>query len=203
MPCCPEPKSPTDAGPVDGGPPPCPPVPCSADKIKQNLAACDGGTGAWAGAKGAIGKDPQVQIGPTSSGFGAETDTSTGTIIIKPTTDCCAATEFLLFELHNVEDTAKHTKIDADALSGKLSREEYAQAHERLEYDGVHRNLTAFDKCKSKWGCGPGAKSYFDPFRSAKDFNDFYKNYELPAHKDVYRNWWDSNCKAAYTRNHP
>jgi len=193
--------------PVDGGSPPCPPPPCPVEKIKKNLEACDGGTGAWAAAKKATGKEPQVQVAPTSSGFAAETEVSTGTITIKPTTDCCDATESLLFELHNLESSAKFNKIDADALKGNLSREEYTRATERVEYDGLKRSLTAFDKCKETWGAGPGAKSFAEAFKPAKDFDDYYNHYESKAHKDTYRTWWDNSAKAAYdkkhTRKHP
>lgn len=173
---------------------------CSVATIKGNLDACDGGTNAWANAKTAAGKDPTVQVKNTVSGFDAETSGST--ITIKPTTNCCDATESLLFELHNVESQATFDKIDADAAKGVYSREDYARAEEHVEYDGLKRSWETFDKCKAKWGCGAGAKSFADSFKSAKDFDDYYKNFLSNAHKDNYRNFWDKVYKAPYEAKH-
>lgn len=109
---------------------------CSVDTIKKNLDARDGGTNAWANAKNAAGKDPTVQVKKTQSGFEAETVESTITITIAPASNCCDATESLLFELHG-----------------------YARAEEHVEYDGLKRSWETFDKCK--WGCGAGALRKF------------------------------------------
>lgn len=177
-----------------------PPAPCPADKIKKNLDACDGGTGAWDAAKKSLGKDPTVEVKKTKSGFDAETDG--GTIRIAPTPNCCDATESLLFELHNVESSSKFTKIEADAAAGKLSREDYTRSNEHVEYDGLKRSWTVFDKCSKTWGCGPAAKSFADGFRKAKDFDDYYDHYLGKSHKDHYRKFWDKNYKAAYDKKH-
>jgi len=177
-----------------------PPPLCSVDKIKKNLATCDGGTNAWALAKKAAGKDPTVQIKKTESGFSAETHETT--ITIAPTTDCCDATESLLFELHNIESKPLSDKIDSDAAVGNYSREDYARACEHLEYDGLKRSWETFDKCSAKWGCGPGAKSFASGFRNAKDFDTYYDHFLGNDHKDVYRNFWDTKYKDVYDARH-
>jgi hypothetical protein len=173
--------------------------PCTAEHVKQNLAACDGGTHAWDNAKTAVGTEPTVQVKQTVAGFGAETSGST--ITIKPTTDCCDATESLLFELHNVESQSRFKQIAADAAEGKLSREEYTRANERVEYEGLQRNREVFAKCKSKWGCGAGSKSFADPF--AKNFDDHYNHTLSEAHKNHYRTFWDNNYKKIYDASQP
>ena len=172
-------------------------APCPADKIKKNLETCDGGTNAWANAKKAVGKDPTFQVKKTSSGFAAET--SGNNITISPDSDCCHATESLLFELHNVENQPRFKKIDSDATAGKYSREDYARANERVEYEGVKRSLETFDKCKDKWGgCGDGSRSFAEGSRTAKNFDDYYDHYLAKSHKDYYRGAWDKHYKAAY-----
>ena len=169
---------------------------CEVATIKKNLDACDGGTGAWAAAKKAAGKDPTVTVKKTQSKMAAETSGSD--ITIAPTENCCDATESLLFELHNVESQKKFNKIDADAATGAYDREGYTKAEEQIEYEGLKRSWETFDTCKKTWGCGAGAKSFADGFKSAKNFDDYYDHYLSKDHKDVYRGYWDKSYKAAY-----
>jgi len=169
---------------------------CPAETIKKNLDSCDGGTGAWDSAKKVAGKDPTVKVGKTQSKMDAETSGSE--ITIAPTSNCCDATESLLFELHNVESKPRFDKIEADAAKGSYSREDYTKAEEEVEYDGLKRSWESFDKCKKSWGCGAGAKSFADGFKKAKNFDDYYNHYLSKGHKDVYRGYWDSSYKAPY-----
>ena len=199
---CNSPSSGTNpSAPCHGGPSACPPAPCSAEKVKQNLAACDGGTGAWAGAKSVIGKDPQVRMAPTSSGFDAETDTTSGTVTIKPTTDCCDATASLFFELSNVRNTPAFNKVDADAAAGNLSREDYTIANEKIEYQGVLNLKKTFAACRKSWGCAPGATSGYEGV--SDDFDTYYRTQLAKSHKDHYRTGWDGSYKSAYEAKHP
>lgn len=173
---------------------------CPVATIKKNLDTCDGGTNAWANAKKAAGKEPTVKLGKTSSKFEAETSGSE--ITIRPTSNCCDATESLLFELHNVEDQKRFDKIDSDAANGVYSREDYTRAEERVEYDGLKRSWETFDKCKKTWGCGAGAKSFAAGFKKAKSFDDYYKHYLVNSHKNVYRGYWDRDYKKPYDAKH-
>ena len=189
----------TPAAPCDGGPSACPPAPCSAEKVKQNLAACDGGTGLWAGAKAAIGKDPQVQIGPVTPGFEAETNPTTGTITIKPTPDCCNASQSLFFELTNVRSIPAFNKLDSEAAAGNVSREDYAKKTAKIEYKGVILLRDTFATCRKAWGCAPGATTGYEGV--SNDFDTYY-NSQTTAYKDHYRTGWDSSYKSAYEAKH-
>jgi len=140
-------------------------------------------------------------MSPTSSGFAAETDTTSGTITIKPTTDCCDATASLLFELTNVSNTPAFDKIDADVAAGNLSREAYTMASEKVEYQATLKVKNAFAACKKSWGCAPGATSGYEGV--SDDFNTFYNTQLAKSHKDHYRNAWDQNYKSAYQAKHP
>jgi hypothetical protein len=173
---------------------------CTVDTVKNNLKACDGGTNAWDAAKNGAGAEPTVQVKKTKSGFAAET--SGTTITIAPTTNCCDATESLLFELHNVETTPDSAKIDDDAAKGNLSREDYTKGQEHIEYDGLKRSADVFKTCSKKWGCAAGAKSFASGFAKAKNFDDYYKNYLAKSHKDHYRKFWDKTYKAEYDKKH-
>lgn len=175
---------------------------CSADQMKKNLAACDGGTDAWKKAKKAAGKEPDLKVGTPSSGFKAESDSS-GSITVS-SQDCCLATQLLVHELTNVSHGPDFNKLDSDAAKGDVAREDYTKANEKLEYDGVMTTLKAFDACKSKWGCGPSAKAEWDGYRKAKDFNDYYDHYLVESHKEYYRKEvWDKSYKAAWDKKHP
>ncbi len=172
---------------------------CSADDIKKKLGECDGGTDAWNKAKKAAGKDPVLTVGPTTLGFKAESD-STGAITITPQ-DCCNAMQSMIMELTNVSHGPEFNKNDSDAANGDVAREDYTKTKEKLEYDGVMTTLTAFDACKSKWGCGPEAKAKFDGFRN-KTFDQYYDSVK-ESHKQAYRDYWDRKYKAAYDKKHP
>ncbi len=174
---------------------------CTAEQLNKNLDACSGGSDPRADAKKAIGKDPTVKVEATKSGFDAETDTSTGTIKIKPTSDCCDATASLLFELVNASNTPKFNKVDGDAAKGDLGREEYTKASEKIEYDASVRLRDTFKKCKKSWGCADGATSGFE--NVPDDFDKYYDNWLATSHKDYYRGAWDRNYKAAYQKKHP
>ena len=176
------------------------PANCTVDKIKKNLEACDGGTGAWAAAKKAAGADPTVAMKATTTGFDAETQGNN--ITIKPTADCCDATESLLFELHNVEVQPVRAKTTTSAEGGNLSREAYTKEMEHLEYDGLKRSWTTFPKCSKTWGCGPGVKSFAAGFSKAKSFDDYYNHQLANSHKNVYRHFWDSQYKDPYKKKH-
>jgi hypothetical protein len=39
--------------------------------------------------------------------------------------------------------------------------------------------------------------------KSAKDFDDYYKNYLGQNHKDYYGKLWDKDCKAAWDQKNP
>lgn len=169
---------------------------CSVATITGNLSTCDGGSHAWENAQKAAGKAPTVEVKKTASGFDAETSGST--ITIKPTSNCCDATESLLFELHNVESQTTFKKIDDDAAKGLYSREDYTRANEQVEYQGLKRSWETFAKCKKAWGCGAGAKSFADGFKKSKSFDDYYKHYLVNSHKNHYRKYWDSTYKGAY-----
>ena len=147
-------------------------------------------------AKKAIGKEPVIKVGPTRSGFDAETDTSTGTITIKPTADCCDAAVPCFFELNNVRNTTEFDKVDGQAAKGDLGREEYTIASEKIEYEGVIRLRDTFKKCKKAWACGDGATSGYESV--SDDFDTYYKTQLMNSHKNHYRNAWDADYKAAY-----
>ena len=174
---------------------------CTADQIKKNLDACDGGTDAWNKAKKAAGKDPVLTVGPTTSGFKAESDSS-GAVTITPQ-DCCNAMQSMIHELTNVSHGPEFNKLDSDGASGDIAREDYMKGNEKLEYDGVKMTLKAFDACKGKWGCGPEAKAKFDGYRKAKDVDDYFDHYVTDDHKKFYRDFWDKHYKDAYDKKHP
>jgi hypothetical protein len=166
----------------------------------QNMLACDGGTDVYAKAKKANGgKDPVIKRGTTSSGFDAETDTEKGVITINKNSDKCTSTESLIFELANLSRKADFDKVDKDAAAGKLSREEYIKASEKIEYENIKTTLKAVDKCKEKWGC---KNHSFDlaGHGMAKDFDDYYDNYLANSHKEHYGKIWDEDCKDAYEK---
>ena len=189
------------ANPSNGAVAKCPNDPCGKDAI-SNVTQCCGSEIFDEAKKANGGKDPKIVFGTPSSGFDAETDTSTGTITVNKKSDKCTATESVFFELANLSSKPNFDKIDADANAGNLSREEYAKANEEEEYNNVKKTHAAIDKCKEKWGC----KSHtfdLDGFRPAKDFDDYYKNYVADSHKNHYRTAWDSNYKKAYNAKHP
>ncbi|HRE53901.1 MAG TPA: hypothetical protein PLP22_03810 [Candidatus Competibacter sp.] len=179
----------------------CPDDPCGKDAISNVIKCC--GSEIFDEAKKANGdKDPEIVFGTPSSGFDAETNISTGKITVSSRSNKCTATESVFFELANLAGKSISQKIATDASAGDLSREDYAKAKEKKEYDNVKKTHAAIDKCKEKWGC----KSHtfdLDGFRPAKDFNDYYDNYLSESHKNHYRTAWDRKYKGAYDAKHP
>lgn len=201
------PCSPTPMGPGGSGKPvgPAASAGWTQDQIKANLDSCDGGTNAWANGKaGNGGKDPTIVEGSSVIGTGASVDHTTGVITIDPGKDLCQAKQYAVMELTNLGHTADFNKVRGpDCQSGTLSRDDFIRANEKLEYDGVHNVLTAFDACKAKWHCGDTATSVMDGFRGATDFDDYFNHYLAQNHKDYYGTMWDNSCKAAWDAKHP
>ena len=168
----------------------------SAGDLKKMLDRCDGGLGIWGKAKKA-NKDRDPQITPGRSSF---TDTLTGQITLDATVDKCQAIQHLIHELSNLASIAEVDKIDVAVTAGDLSRDEYIKRIEKIEYEiGVKNTLNAFDACKGKWLC---ATSIMEFARGAKDFDDYFKNLLLPAHKARYGKDWDDRFKKAYDKKH-
>lgn len=175
----------------------------TAKDIKSNLDTCDGGTNVWSKAKTANGgKDPVIQEGSSVIGSGASVDTDAGVITIDPGKSKCEATQYAVQELTNQSHKADFGPA-RDCGGGTMSREDYIRGNEKIEYDGVHNVNTAFQACKAKWGCADTATSVMDWAKSAKDFDDYYKNYLGQNHKDYYGNLWDKDCKAAWDKKNP
>ena len=168
----------------------------TAADLKKMLDRCDGGLGIWAKAKKA-NKDKDPQITPGRSSF---TDTLTGQITLDAAVDKCQAIQHLIHELSNLASIAEVDKIDVAVTAGDLSRDEYIKRIEKIEYEiGVKNTLNAFDACKGKWLC---ATSIMEFARGAKDFDDYFKNLLLPAHKARYGKDWDDRFKKAYEKKH-
>src|SRR5262249_49575827 len=165
-------------------------------ELLDNLGKCDGGTGIYEKAKQANGgKDPTIIHGTPTSGFKAETDSPTGTITILPGLDVCEVTQILIHELTNLSHKKDFAELASDAFNGLYDRENYIRAAELLEYHGMKNVLQAFDACNKQWGC----KTCIDEaFRPAKDFEDYYKNYLLPRHKDYWGKGWDDDYQGHY-----
>jgi type VI secretion system secreted protein VgrG len=175
----------------------------TAEDLIKSVKECDGGTGIWEKAKAANGgKDPAVVVGAIPGGFGAQTDRANGKITIKPDFDPCTAKDALVFELTNLSRKADFDTVDNDAAAGKLSRKEYQKGIEKVEYDNITTALKAGDGCKKQWGC-KSHTSYFESFKGAKDFDDYYDNYLAKSHKEAYGKVWDSDYKASYEKQHP
>jgi hypothetical protein len=179
----------------DGGKVKAPP-PWTVGELKGMLNTCDGKLGIWAKAKKA-NKDKDPKIVP---GAGDWTDTQTGEITLDKTQDKCNAVQVLVQELSNLSRKADFDKLDNSALAGDLSRADYIKQTELIEYEtGVQNVLTAFDACKDVWKCTTAEKEWA---RKAKDFEDYFKHFLSPSHKEHYGKWWDDNCKAAYDKKH-
>jgi hypothetical protein len=167
------------------------------DDLKKLLDVCDGGLGIWAKAKKANkGKDPEVTRGQSSF-----TDSLTGKITLDKTVDKCQSVQSLIHEFTNLSSKADIDKIEVSATAGDLSRDEFIKGIEKIEYDfGVKNVLTAYNACKDKWLC----KTNIMEFASkAKNFEDYFKNLLLPAHKEGYGKQWDDRFKKAYEKKHP
>jgi hypothetical protein len=175
--------------------------PCGKDPV-SNVLKCCGSEIAEEAKKANGGKEVGVEFGTPAGGFEGSAGLNTGKITVKDTKDKCNDTETVFFELANMAAKSKFEAVSADAAAGKLSREEYTKAYEKIEYDNVQKTLAAIDKCKKKWGCESYTFS-FDSMRPAKDFDDYYKNYVSERHKDYYRKAWDSRYKAEYEKKHP
>jgi Domain of unknown function (DUF4157) len=168
----------------------------TVDELKKMLDACDGGLGIWAKAKKA-NKDKDPKIVP---GSGGQVDTMTGEITLDKTQDKCFAVQQLIQELSNLSRGPDINKLQESARAGDVSREDLIKQWERFEYEtGVKNVLKAFDACKDKWPCKTTPKEWA---RKAKDFEDYFKNFLSPVHKEHYGKWWDTACKPAYDKKH-
>jgi hypothetical protein len=174
------------------------PAPCSPEELKANLDRCDGGTDIWNKAKRAVGRDPGIEVGAASGGFGGHADLRNKKVVINPNPDCCAATQTLIFELTNLSNKSEFMRLHNEAEAGRLGREEYTKGHEKIEYEAVQNSYKSFDSCKDQWGCSQGSKARHDAHRTARDFDHWYDSYIKESHKNHYRTFWDRNFRARY-----
>jgi len=179
------------------------PTKWSHAQLMKDLA-CDGGTGIYAKAKAANGgKDPIFRAGRTAMRGGADTHEDTGVITLEPTVDRTTAVQMAVFELTNLSNKAHFAQVSADVTAGKLNREQFTRANEVIEYQGIANVNKAFRSCSARWGAPKGSKSLEDFFATAKNFDDYYKNYLPATHKNYYRQIWDRSYKAIYNAAHP
>ncbi len=173
--------------------------------IKSALDSCDGGTGVWAAAKAANGgKDPQVVAGNSVIGSGGSVDTTAGVITLDTKYDKCNTIETLIQEASNMSHKADFGKVDSDAAAGKLSRDEYIRAKEKIEYDGVQKAVKAEKACTATWGCSKNSFSYASVTDSqASSFDKYFNNWLGADHKDYWGKAWDGRYKDAYSAAHP
>lgn len=174
---------------------------CPEEQLLDQIRKCDGGLDILKKAKKANGnKDVGVVIRPST--FGGKALFNEGKVLVRKGDPRCTQIETVLFEMGNWHRKKDFDNISSEAAKGNLSREEYIRKNEKLEYDNVQDTIKATTKCKEKWGC----KSHtfdFDSMRSAKNFEDYYKNYLRANHKEYWGKAWDSNYKAAYEKKHP
>jgi hypothetical protein len=164
-------------------------------QLEENLKKCDEGAAIFEKAKKAnSGRNPTIVVGTPSSGFGAETDTSTGTVTVNKSSDPCMATQQVSFELANLSRKGDFDKLDSDMAKCTISRDDYIRSSERIEYENLQTALKAFDACKDKWGCS-GQTSRYEWSRSAKTFDEYFNNFLANDHKEHYGKIWDSHCK--------
>lgn len=174
---------------------------CCGEPIGNVTRCC--GTEVYEAAQRANGgRAPTIRIGRPSAGFGGETDTSTGTITVSDTLDACQQTQVALFELANLAAKDEFDRVDAQARAGELSREDYARAMERIEYNNLKTAAAAEANCMAQWGCA-GQTPRHAWVNGARDFDDYYDNHLADSHKNHYRNFWDSAYRAAYRARHP
>jgi len=173
--------------------------------IKSALDSCDGGAGTWAAAKAANGgTDPTLVKGNSVIGTGGSVNTGTGVITLDDKYDKCNTIETLIQETSNMSHKADFDKVDADAAAGKLSRDEYIRAKEKIEYQGVQKALQAEKACTAKWGCSKNSFSYASVTDSqATNFDDYFNHWLGSDHKDYWGNAWDSRYRDAYSAAHP
>ena len=179
----------------------CPDDPCGKDAI-SNVTKCCGSEIFDEAKKANGGKNPEIVFGTPPEGFDGVTNQTTGKITVRDTSNKCNDTETVYFELTNLAAKPAFAKVAAEAAAGTLSREEFAKAEAKIEYENVKKTIVATDKCKKKWGCDSQPFS-FDSRRPAKDFDDYYDHYTAENYKDYYRNFWDTSYKAAYDAKHP
>ncbi len=169
----------------------------TTQQLLDNLKKCDGGTDLLAKAKKANGgKDPVIQaadsIGKTDVIFGKITLTKNQTV--------CEATQQLLFELSNLASREKFLDVLEACFLGKLSRDEYIKKNAEIEYGGVKTLIKAYAACMAKWGCKQANENKYGPFEKAKNFDDYFQNYQTKEYKEVYGKEWDEKCKAKYNK---
>ncbi len=179
--------------------------PPTDDEVAADLIAvvkkCDGGLNIWEKAKAANGgKDPQVKIRPSVAGSRGSVDRSTGVISINPDPSPGIQAQVLVMELSNLAAKAQFDKIRDDAAAGRLSRDEYVRANERVEYENSKNVLKAFGACSGSYRTTTSLKG---AMRGAKDFDDYYDHILPQYHKDSFGKVWDDNFKKPFTQGHP
>lgn len=175
--------------------------PCPEQKLLDKVKECDGGLNILEKAKQANG-GKEVNVVIKDNDFGGKASFSTGSVIVRKSDPPCTQIETVLFEMGNWHRQEDFKKVSQAAANGDLSREDFIRGYEKLEYDNVQDTIKATEKCKEKWGCKNHTFD-FDGMKSAKNFNDYYKNYLSKDHKEYYGKAWDRDYKAAYDKKHP
>jgi hypothetical protein len=105
--------------------------------------------------------------------------------------DTCAMWQPFIQELSNATKRNGVAELDARAEAGTITREDYAQGLEELEFAGVQLRVRAADSCAESIGCPRGT---FAPWQRAGSFPEYFKGLEKnrPGHVEGYGKRWDS-----------
>jgi hypothetical protein len=105
---------------------------------------------------------------------------------------------YIMIELTNAENDAKYKDWDDRARKGELSKKQFAEGKERLEYE-------AFKKAQKLLEAGVKAKKYNpEAFKGGiPEWPEYLKKQREGGHTKVYEKQWEKNFKEAWEKKHP
>jgi len=164
-------------------------APVSGEKLTELIKKCDESKKVFENAKKANGgKDPKVETGTPSTGFGGEVDLKTGEITISDKNDGCQQIQTATFEMNRLAHKTEHE--NANKLLTSAGRTYFIKAQEKVGYDVIIDTHKIVESCKKEWGCEK-TKSRYEWADDAKDFDDYFDNNLADRHKEVFGKWWD------------
>lgn len=132
----------------------------------------------------------EIRIEKTKNGFPSEQDCHI--IRISPERSSSEQLGYAIMELTNVIQHERHVEVDRN-ITQYISAEEYAKAHELIEYEGVIKCNEITRKINIRKG------SFFKPFIKndweyfpvqTMGFDLYYHQFLADHHKEFYRKYW-------------
>jgi hypothetical protein len=157
----------------------------TAKQLVDNVFTTLEGGALYQAARKAAGRDPYILVHPQLVGGACLHEKKL--IMLPSTFDLPTATQAFLVELSNMSRKDDFDKIDkTNRQGGYKTADEYGNAIENIEFEGIQKVIAIYDKSKQKWGATTCRYEY----ARGLDFKAYLQLERVQKHRKLYLDNW-------------